>query len=62
MSSNTGVIYGVVTSSTDGSPLSGVRVGHDWVQRADLGVLQIGGNDDLTLPVYSVDTAKGGSI
>jgi hypothetical protein len=61
VSNNTGVIYGVVTSASDGSPLSGVDVSLNWVQRAEGNPLQVGGNDDLTTWVPTCTTTKNGA-
>jgi hypothetical protein len=60
MGNCTGIIYGLVTSSTDGSPISNVYVSLNWVQRAEGGPLKVGGNDDLTKWVPDSETTKAG--
>src|SRR5437764_14917450 len=59
MGNCTGVIYGRVTNS-DGSPLAGVDIDLNWVQRAEGGSLKVGGNDDLNTYVPRCPTTKAG--
>jgi hypothetical protein len=47
MSNCTGVLYGVVADPDDGSPISGVWVDLNWVQRAEGGPLNVGEDDGL---------------
>jgi hypothetical protein len=60
MGNCTGIIYGLVTSSNDGSPIPKVYVSLNWVQRAEGGPLKVGGNDDLTKWVPDTETTKSG--
>jgi hypothetical protein len=59
MSNCTGVIYGRVTSS-GGSPISGVDIDLNWVERAEGGALTVGGNDNLSAYVPRCTTTKAG--
>ncbi len=59
MSNCTGVIYGLVTSP-DGTPLSGVDVTLNWVQRAEGEPLTVGGDDDLKTYVPRCTTTESG--
>jgi len=62
MSNCTGVIYGKVKDS-GGSPLSGVEVSLNWIQRAEGGALTVGGDDDLkTFVPNCTTTGKGNYI
>ncbi|MFM0277692.1 hypothetical protein P0D75_06680 [Paraburkholderia sediminicola] len=60
MSNNTGIVYGLVTSQDDGSPLPGVAVDLNWVQDAQGGPMSVGGNDGLTSWVPRVKTTSAG--
>jgi hypothetical protein len=59
MSNCTGVIYGKVQDS-GGSPISGVDVSLNFLQRADGGELRVGGDDLLTTFVPRATTTKAG--
>jgi hypothetical protein len=59
MGNNNGLIYGFVTT-TSGLPISNASVWVNWVQRAEGGLLKIGGDDDLkTIPKNCKTTPKG---
>lgn len=60
MANCTGLIYGLVTNPDDGSPISGVQVSINWVQEAQGGALQIGGDDTLSQWVPTVTTTSAG--
>ena len=59
MGNCTGVIYGKVTDS-DRSPLAGVEITLNWVQKADGGALKVGGDDKLQTFVPRCPTTKAG--
>jgi hypothetical protein len=59
MGNATGVIYGRVKSS-DGSPIAGVDIDLNWIQRAEGGALKVGGDDNLKTYVPRCPTAKSG--
>jgi|SRR6516162_474786 hypothetical protein len=60
MANCTGLIYGLVTNPDDGSPISGVQVSINWVQEAQGGALQIGGDDSLSQWVPTATTTSAG--
>jgi len=59
MGNCTGVIYGKVTDS-DRTPLAGVEIKLNWVQKADGGALKVGGDDKLQTFVPCCPTTKAG--
>lgn len=59
MGNCTGVIYGRVKSS-NGSPIAGVEVDLNWIQRAEGGALKVGGDDKLLTYTPRCPTTKAG--
>lgn len=59
MGNCTGIIYGRVTNSS-GSPIAGVEIDINWVQRAEGGALKIGGNENLNTFTPKCPTTKKG--
>jgi len=60
MGNCTGIIFGHVTSSVDGSPIAGVRVSLNWIQKEGGAALKVGGNEDLNQFVPACNTTEAG--
>jgi len=59
-SSCPGAIYGMTTSSTDGTPIANVNITLNWVQTAEGAQLKVGGNVALTSYTPRVTSTQAG--